>query len=96
MFAHAVMNIYWWILIKSLAYGGDDTVQEASSGIYEILYSCEHHCKVLWFFYQFVSANLMSEAISKTAVKQYVPLDTNHYLQVVLQARWLLSLGFFK
>lgn len=41
---------------------------------------CEHHCKALLFFYQLVSAYLMSEVISKTAVKQYVPLDTNHYL----------------
>lgn len=58
-------------------------------------YRCEHHCKILLFFYQFVSANLMSKEISNTAVKQYVPLDTNHYLQVVLQACWLLSLRFF-
>lgn len=57
---------------------------------------CEQRCKVLLFFYQFSPAYLMSEVISKTAVKQYVPLDTNHYLQVVLQARWLLSSRFFE
>lgn len=48
---------------------------------------CEHHWEALLFFYQFATAYLMREVISTTAVKQYVPLDTNHYLQVVFQAR---------
>lgn len=48
---------------------------------------CEHLWKALLFFYQVLTAYLMSEVISVTAVKQYVPLDTNHYLQVVFQAR---------
>lgn len=47
---------------------------------------CERRCEALLFLYQFEPAYLMSEVISKTALKQYVPLDTNHYLQVVLQA----------
>lgn len=41
----------------------------------------ERRCKALLFFYQFLSVYLTSEVISKSAVKQYVPLDTNHYLR---------------
>lgn len=47
---------------------------------------CEHHYNVLLFFYQCLSVYLTTEVISEAAVKQCVPLDTSHYLQVALQA----------
>lgn len=56
---------------------------------------CEHHYNVRLFFYQCLSVYLTTEVISKAAVKQCVPLDTSHYLQVALQAHWLLAFRFF-
>lgn len=96
MFAHAVMNIYWWISIKSCAWGCEDTVQEASGGINEILHRWAPLQSTFCSFIGLLLPTWWAKSFSKTAVKQYVPLDTYHYLQVVLQACWLLSSHFFK